>query len=296
MSATILLDSDIRDWVVVPLFVIMVAAGLLRFHLGTLLSPTPKDLSKVSQRTQSTLRTTSVLKTGAIHFLSTQKLEARKAAYPELLKEQVEWCEDHLDEKDAAAQKGGGDVDMPNPLAMMEGMQGGMVFMVQNMVMMQAIQHFFSGFILLKVPFSLTMGFKQMFQRGLEGLTTLDTSYVSSVSWYFLVMYGLRGFFRLVIGSPKVETIQSQQMLFLLGKRPGGGGGGNPAQNPDDDAMIKQMNTEVENLPVVLPKQFKSQLDSVEKRLLGKQYPKKKATLSSSSDFLLHKNPTKKTK
>ena len=36
-----------------------------------------------------------------------------------------------------------------------------------------------------------------MFQRGLEGLSTLDTSYVSSVSWYFLVMFGLRGFFRL---------------------------------------------------------------------------------------------------
>jgi hypothetical protein len=288
MSETILLDSDIRDWVVLPLFVIIVAAGLLRFYMGNLLNPAPKDLSKVAQRTQSALRTTSALKTGAIHFLSTQKLEARRAAYPEVLKEQVEWCENHLDEKEAAEAEG----DAPNPFAMMEGMQGSMVFMVQNMVMMQAIQHFFSGFILLKVPFSLTMGFKQMFQRGLEGLTTLDTSYVSSVSWYFLVMYGLRGFFRLVIGSPKMETVQSQQLLFFLGKKPGGG---NPAQNPDDDAMIKQMNAEADNLPVVLPKQFKSQLDSVEKRLLGKQYPKKKATISSS-DFLLHKNSSKKTK
>jgi hypothetical protein len=288
MSETILLDSDIRDWVVLPLFVIIVAAGLLRFYMGNLLNPAPKDLSKVAQRTQSALRTTSALKTGAIHFLSTQKLEARRAAYPEVLKEQVEWCENHLDEKEAAEAEG----DAPNPFAMMEGMQGSMVFMVQNMAMMQAIQHFFSGFILLKVPFSLTMGFKQMFQRGLEGLTTLDTSYVSSVSWYFLVMYGLRGFFRLVIGSPKMETVQSQQLLFFLGKKPGGG---NPAQNPDDDAMIKQMNAEADNLPVVLPKQFKSQLDSVEKRLLGKQYPKKKATISSS-DFLLHKNSSKKTK
>lgn len=288
MSETILLDSDIRDWVVLPLFVIIVAAGLLRVYMGNLLNPAPKDLSKVAQRTQSALRTTSALKTGAIHFLSTQKLEARRAAYPEVLKEQVEWCENHLDEKDAAEAEG----DAANPFAMMEGMQGSMVFMVQNMVMMQAIQHFFSGFILLKVPFSLTMGFKQMFQRGLEGLTTLDTSYVSSVSWYFLVMYGLRGFFRLVIGSPKMETVQSQQLLFFLGKKPGGG---NPAQNPDDDAMIKQMNTEADNLPVVLPKQFKSQLDSVEKRLLGKQYPKKKAPISSS-DFLLHKNSSKKTK
>lgn len=288
MSENILLDSNIRDWVVLPLFVIMVAAGLLRFYMGNLLKPAPKDLSKVAQRTQSTLRSTTALKTGATHFLSTQKLEARRAAYPELLKEQVEWCENHLDEKEAAEGEG----DMPSPFAMMEGMQGNMVFMVQNMVMMQAIQHFFSGFILLKVPFSLTMGFKQMFQKGLEGLATLDTSYVSSVSWYFLVMFGLRGFFRLVIGSPKMETVQSQQLLFSLGKKPGGG---NPAQNGDDDALIKQLNTEIDNFPVTLPKQFKSQLDSVEKRLLGKQYPKKKATISSS-DFLLHKKPSKKNK
>ena len=42
------------------------------------------------------------------------------------------------------------DDDMPNPFAAMDGMKGGMVAMVQNMVMMQGIQYFFSGFILLK--------------------------------------------------------------------------------------------------------------------------------------------------
>lgn len=292
-SENILLDPNIRDWVVLPLFVIMVAAGLLRFYMGNVLRPAPKPISKVAQRTQSTLRTTSALKSGATHFLSTSKLEARRIAYPELLKEQVEWCDNHLDEKEAAAAGGSGD-DVPNPFAAMEGMQGNMVFMVQNMVMMQAIQHFFSGFILLKVPFHLTMGFKQMFQRGLEGLTTLDTSYVSSVSWYFLVMFGLRGFFRLAIGSPKIETIHGQQLWSELGYK-AGGGAPTAAGTNEDDAMIKQMTQEAENLPIVLPKHFKSQLDGVEKRLLKNKYPKKKATLSSSNDFLLHAS-TKKTK
>ena len=155
-SENILLDPNIRDWVVLPLFVIMVAAGLLRFHMGNVLKPAPKPVSKVVQRTQTTLRTTAALKSGATHFLSTSKLEARRLAYPELLKEQVEWCDNHLDEKEAAAaaaSDGGGSGDMPNPFAAMEGMQGNMEFMVQNMVMMQAIQHFFSGFILLGVPF-----------------------------------------------------------------------------------------------------------------------------------------------
>jgi hypothetical protein len=239
------------------------------------------------QRTQATIRSTSALKTGAIHFLSTPKLEARKAAYPEILKDQAEWCETHLDEQEKANDDDG---DMPNPFAAMEGMKGNMAFMVQNMVMMQAIQHFFSGFILLKVPFSLTMGFKQMFQRGLEGLSTLDTSYVSSVSWYFLVMFGLRGFFRLVIGNPTLETQETQQLWHKLGKKPGAGGPG----QPDDDAQIKALNQEADNLEMLLPKNFKSNLDQVEKRLLKKKYPKKKATLAKD-DFLLHKS-TKKNK
>ena len=58
--------------------------------------------------------------------------------------------------------------------------------MIQNMVMMQGIAYFFQGYVLVKVPFPLTMGFKMMFQPGLD-LTTLETSYVLSVSWYFLV-------------------------------------------------------------------------------------------------------------
>ena len=70
--------------------------------------------------------------------------------------------------------------------------QGNMVLMVQNMMMMQVISHFFRGLVLVKVLFPLTNGFNQIFQRGLD-LSTLETSYVTNVSWYFLVMFGLLG-------------------------------------------------------------------------------------------------------
>jgi len=283
-SQNILLDSDIRDWVVLPLFVIMVAAGLLRVQVGMLLKPGPKNQEKISQRTQSSVRATSTLKTGAIHFLSSSKLESRKLAYPEILKDQAEWCESYMEEREREKEENPSDDDddMPNPLAAMDGMKGGMVGMVQNMVMMQGIQFFFSGFILLKVPFSLTMGFKQMFQRGMEGLVNLDTSYVSSISLYFLFMYGLRAFFRLVMGTPTLETQETQKVWVKLGKK---AGGGNP-NAPKEDAQIKALNMEAENLEMVLPKQFKSNLDQVEKRLLKNKYPKKNTKLGKD-DFLL---------
>lgn len=291
-SQNILLDSDIRDWVVLPLFVIMVSAGLLRVHMGNLLKPAPKNTTKVTQRAGSSIRATSSLKTGSIHFLSSAKLETRKLAYPELLKEQVEWCENYLDEEEEAKKANEDDDDMPNPLAAMDGMKGNMVFMVQNMAMMQGIQFFFSGFILLKVPFHLTMGFKQMFQRGMEGLTDLDTSYVSSVSLYFLFMYGLRAFFRLVMGTPSLETQETQKMWLKLGKKPGGG----PPQASNDDNQVKALTQEADNLELMLPKQFKSNLDQVEKRLLKNKYPKKMARLGKKGDFMLQTGPSKKSK
>jgi hypothetical protein len=139
--------------------------------------------------------------------------------------------------------------------------------MVQNMVMMQGISHFFQGFILLKIPFPLTRGFKNMFQRGLGDFThQLDTSYVSSVSWYFLVMFGLRGFFRMVIGDPSQEEMESLKLQQQLGLALPSG--------PKQFEAAKMLQQEADNLE--LWKKVKSDLDDVERRLLGSKYPKKK--------------------
>ena len=70
--------------------------------------------------------------------------------------------------------------------------------------MMGIVNYFFSGFVLGKIPFTLTPSFKGMLQRGV-GLTTLDTAYVTSMSWYFLVMFGMRGLYTLVLGASREE-------------------------------------------------------------------------------------------
>ena len=108
-----------------------------------------------------------------------------------------------------------------------------------------------------------------MFQRGLD-LSTLETSYVSSVSWYFLVMFGLRAFFRLAIGDVPQETQEAAFLQHTLGTRI------NAPAGPQKFDATKALNSEADNMEIA---KWHGMMNDVEKRLLGtKRYPKKKVS------------------
>ena len=104
---------------------------------------------------------------------------------------------------------------------MVGAMKQNLVMIVPNMLLMGWITYFFSGFILVKLPFPLTDRFKQMLQRGVS-LGGLDVSYVSSLSWYFVNLFGLRGLFACVLGSDSAgldnAEVMAQQMQGGMGQ------------------------------------------------------------------------------
>ena len=77
-----------------------------------------------------------------------------------------------------------------NPNGMMDMMKNNMSYMIPNIAMMSLVNMFFEGFLIVKVPFALTPRFKMMLQQGID-LKSLSASYVSSLSWYFIVMFGI---------------------------------------------------------------------------------------------------------
>ena len=324
---TLVLDPDIRDWVVLPLFVIIIVTGLIRQSVSNYMNVTTQTRVPIPlyvQRVQSILTSSTYVRFQYKSMImnriitSSQQFQQYKNYRMTLLQNEMIYIQTLKDNNAtaagtdtfsatttttttppqspaAAAADPMMDMMMKNPMSLMGN---NMIFMVQNMIMMQGIQHFFSGFILLQVPFSLTIGFKSMFQKGVMDLPNLSSSYVSSVSWYFLVLYGLRSFLSLLIGTIPFE--QKEQDMYVqqsLGyQNPPNPTSSNGKQ--DYDSLIKLLQNEMDHLELFMvpPPPPPPQLlnnnnnnihmgeydqgnNNVEQRLLGyERYPKKMTT------------------
>jgi len=117
--------------------------------------------------------------------------------------------------------------------------------MVPQYVVMAWINFFFSRFVLIRLPFPLTLRFKSMLQRGIE-TPDLDVSWVSSLSWYFLNLFGLNSVFRLILGDENsADGTRDMQAMGGIGGAAMGGMPGAPAQD-----FVKLFAGEKDNLEI----------------------------------------------
>lgn len=213
-----LLDPEIRDWVLFPIMAVMFLIGMLRHYLTLIFNqPTNSKSSSVKAarkaiREQQALQRTIRLRHNANHIPSAA-FEARR----DYLSAEIE-AGKFLKQQSSVNQPGLSDLftnaannpDQPPQLppqlqdpeqyeVMMDGMKKNMLMLVPQMLIMGWITAFFSGFVVIKLPMPLTVRFKSMLQTGIVA-ADMDVSWVSSLSWYFVNLFGLKGVFSLLLG------------------------------------------------------------------------------------------------
>ncbi|KJA29949.1 hypothetical protein HYPSUDRAFT_210779 [Hypholoma sublateritium FD-334 SS-4] len=223
LPVSLYLDPQIRDWVLFPITLVMILVGILRHYVVVLLQSAPKVQTRAAIREQRALARSQILRATAAHspippVYYTSISQHLAAAYTA-----GTYLKDGPPKGDAPSAP-------PNPITdpaamdgMMAGMKTQMVMMVPQMVIMGWINFFFQGFVLIKLPFPLTLGFKSMLQRGIE-TPDMDVRWVSSLSWYFLNFFGLNGLYRILLGSDN-SADSSRDMTASPFAAPGGAAG-----------------------------------------------------------------------
>lgn len=110
---------------------------------------------------------------------------------------------------------------MMNPGMMTDMLKNNLSMVVSTMGQFAWASYFFSGFVLAKVPFPLTQKFRGMLQRGVE-ISKLDVRYISSISLYFMILFGLSGLQNLLVGTSmegNVTFIGEYLTLFFQRRR-----------------------------------------------------------------------------
>ncbi|KAF2288852.1 hypothetical protein GH714_018154 [Hevea brasiliensis] len=165
MAEDLVLDTAIRDWVLIPLSVVMVLIGVLRYFVSKLMRSYQVPDAKIVKEGQVIVRARN-LRSGA-NFIPPKAFRARR------------------------------------------------VYFSNETLTFAWVNFFFSGFVAAKIPFPLTQRFRSMLQNGID-LSTVDVSYVSSRSWYFLNLFGLRGLFSLILGEENAMD-DTQRMMQMSG-------------------------------------------------------------------------------
>ncbi|KAK9236747.1 integral membrane protein DUF106-domain-containing protein [Lipomyces kononenkoae] len=254
----LVLDPSLRDWVLFPILLVMILVGILRHYITLLLQSPPKQLDLLAIREQQSLARGASLRSNG-KLIPPTSFQSRKIYLIQAFKEGV-----FLKDQEALKNKDEPKAP-PNPLSdpggmdqMMNMLKGNMAMIVPQTLLMSWINFFFSGFILMKLPFPLTIRFKSILQSGVA-TPELDVRWVSSMSWYFLNLFGLRSVYDIILGSNN----SAGGGMEMAGMNPGMMAGG---LQPGQD-MYKLYLSEAENIELTTHEYL---LEDIEDRILEK--------------------------
>ena len=253
-SSWIHLDPEIRTYVLIPIFVVVVLTSVLRTNITKLTGgskPATKtpELSELKylimfQRIAAFKRNRNFIPSFAAKKLLYVNSNEKKGALGLL-------------QREAPAQLSAMEKMMQqnqDPSTAMNMIKGQFMFLGLHGTLGYWVSHLFSGFLVAKTPFPLTFKIKAMLQRGVD-VAALDTSYVSSLSWYFFIMISSSGLIQLFnyltsdsnLGEAGTGQSSAELMMMASG---GAMMGANPMGGPSVD-IKKQMEAERDALQVL---------------------------------------------
>jgi len=204
-ETTIRLDGDIRNWVLIPITVAMFLVGVLRHNVAKLLRGDAKVDLPALREAQAVIRAERVRNNAG--YVQSVGFRQRRHFF----------CDKTTGVFSQKSQKlNPSQQMMSDPSMMTDMLKKNLNMIVPQMLTAAWVNFFFTGFVVGKVPFPLTQRFRGMLQRGIE-LQSLDVTYISSLSWYFLNFFGLRGVFALALGKNDLNDAQAMQQQMAMG-------------------------------------------------------------------------------
>jgi len=221
-SVDLVIDPGIRNFVLIPIMIMVLAKTFLTTNLMEYLkkSPPKRKLDRL-QHTNTIARSAKLRATNC--WIPEESFERRRHKFVNHSLKEVA-IEEKAPEQSVQ--------DMNN---MLSTMQGSTVSMVSNMGFMFWVSSFFAGFLIIRLPFPVSEAYRQIVQRGIS-LNSLECSYVSSLSWYFLTYFGFRGLTTAIAGGEVADDMKmmKEQMNNPMGRGPAANpmGGGKYDPNP----------------------------------------------------------------
>eukprot|EP00879_Flechtneria_rotunda_P003630 GHRR01003867.1.p1 GENE.GHRR01003867.1~~GHRR01003867.1.p1 ORF type:complete len:255 (+),score=57.62 GHRR01003867.1:276-1040(+) len=196
----LVLDSNVRNWVFIPLTIFIVLMKLLMQYahqMNTAVPITTKELAEIREQ-QAVQRSARIR--AAANWLPETAFRMRKAFF-------TDKDEGLFNQKPKSRAMH--ETMATDPSFMVDMMKKNLTGMLPQIVMGTAVSFFFNGFVMGKIPFGLSPRFRPMLQRGVD-LAALDVSYFTSLSYYFALLFASRGPFSLVF---REHTLDETEMM-----------------------------------------------------------------------------------
>lgn len=194
----LIVDPQIRIWVFLPIIIITFTIGIIKHYVSYLITSTKEVCFHDIADASMILRGQILRENG--NYIPKSSFAMRKYQY---INDKNGWL--------LAPRTNANSHFFADPSKATEMMKNNVVNVLPMFAIGGWIVWMFSGFLIARVPFPLTIRFKSMLQSDIQ-LTSLDPSWVSSVSWYFLNVCGLKTIYDLILNQNlgEAETYEQQ--------------------------------------------------------------------------------------